>query len=243
MPLKLYYHPFSSFCQKATVALREREVPFEGVIVDLGDPDQRAALEALWPMAKFPVLRDEEASVTIPEASLIVEYVDRHPAAAGAPLIPDDPGEARIVHLWDRVFDNYVEHPMQKAVADNFRPEGSRDPHGVEEAEGPAPARLRANRLRAGEEWSGLDRRRRLQPRRLRRGPRPLLCEHRHPVRGFSEARRLLRAPPRPPQLRPRDRGGAALSRLPAARLARRILISSGDKGGAPPPTHLRRGS
>jgi glutathione S-transferase len=156
MPLKLYYHPFSSFCQKATVALREREVPFEGVVVDLGDPDQRAALEALWPMTKVPVLRDEEAGATIPEASLIVDYVDRHPAAAGAPLIPDDPDEARNVHLWDRVFDNYVEHPMQKAVADNFRPEGARDPHGVEEAKGlirRAYALIDSELERTGADW------------------------------------------------------------------------------------------
>src|SRR3954463_6559521 len=57
MTLKLYYHPLSSFCQKALIALYEREVPFEGVIVDLSDAAQRAALEAVWPIGKFPVRR------------------------------------------------------------------------------------------------------------------------------------------------------------------------------------------
>src|SRR3569623_747509 len=99
MALKLYYHPLSSFCQKALIALYERGVPFEGVIVDLSDPEQRAALEALWPIGKFPVLRDEEREVTVPEASLIIEYADR--LGAGAPMIPADPDAALQVRLWD----------------------------------------------------------------------------------------------------------------------------------------------
>ena len=61
MTLTLYYHPFSSFCQKVLIALYENETPFEGRVIDLGDADSRAELERLWPLAKFPVLRDEEA--------------------------------------------------------------------------------------------------------------------------------------------------------------------------------------
>ena len=133
MTLTLHYHPFSSFCQKVLVALYEREVPFEGVVVDLGDPEQKAALERLWPIGKFPVLRDEARGVTVPESSLIVEYLDRvHPGPP--PLVPAAPDSAMKTHLWDRFFDHYVESPLQKAVGDNFRPEGAGDPHGVEEA-------------------------------------------------------------------------------------------------------------
>lgn len=132
MTLTLYYHPFSSFCQKVLVALYEREVPFEGVIVDFSDPEQKAAFERLWPIGKFPVLRDEERGATVPESSLIVEYLDRvHP---GPPLIPAESGPALKVRHWDRFFDHYVELPLQKVVGDTFRPEGGHDPHGVEEA-------------------------------------------------------------------------------------------------------------
>jgi glutathione S-transferase len=131
--LKLHYHPLSSFCQKALVALYEREVPFEGVIVDLSDPAQRAALAALWPIGKFPVLEDEERGTIVPEASLVVEYLDR--AHAGPPpMIPADAEAALQVRLWDRFFDNYIHLPMQKVVGDSLRPEGGRDRHGVEEA-------------------------------------------------------------------------------------------------------------
>ena len=132
MTMKLYYHPLSSFCQKALIALYERAVPFEGVIVDLTDAEQRAALEALWPIGKFPVLRDEDRGVTVPEASLVIEYADR--AGSGPAMIPADPDAALQVRLWDRFFDNYIHLPMQKVVGDTFRPEGRKDPAGIEEA-------------------------------------------------------------------------------------------------------------
>ncbi|HEX8525839.1 glutathione S-transferase family protein [Allosphingosinicella sp.] len=133
MTLQLYYHPFSSYCQKVLIALYEKDLPFERAIVDLGDPEQRAALQKLWPFAKFPVLRDLERGLTLPESSIITEHLDRI-APDAAPLIPADPDEALKVRLWDRFFDNYVSAPLQKAVGDSLRPEGQRDPYGVEEA-------------------------------------------------------------------------------------------------------------
>lgn len=42
MSLTLYYHPLSSFCQKALVALYENATPFAGRIVSLMDPAERA---------------------------------------------------------------------------------------------------------------------------------------------------------------------------------------------------------
>lgn len=132
MTLILHYHPFSSFCQKVLVALYERGAAFERAIVDPSDPERKAAFERLWPMGKFPVLRDEARGVTVPESSLIIQYLDRvHP---GPPLVPADPDSALSANLWDRFFDNYVELPLQKAVGDALRPEGARDPHGVSEA-------------------------------------------------------------------------------------------------------------
>lgn len=133
MTLKLYHHAFSSFCQKVLIALYERQVPFEPAVVDLRDPEQRAELERLWPMAKFPVLVDEANGVVVPESSLIIEYLDRaHPGAE--PMVPVEPVAALRVRKWDRFFDNYVELPLQKAVGDHFRPADAGDAFGVEEA-------------------------------------------------------------------------------------------------------------
>ena len=75
MSLKLYFHPLSSFCQKALVALYENDTPFEPVIVDLFDAKSSAALKAIWPIGRFPVLRDEANDRTVPESSIIIEYL------------------------------------------------------------------------------------------------------------------------------------------------------------------------
>jgi hypothetical protein len=48
--LTLYFHPFASFCQKALIALYENDVPFRPHLVDLGDPEARAAFLAIWPI-------------------------------------------------------------------------------------------------------------------------------------------------------------------------------------------------
>ena len=130
MALTLYYHPFSSFCQKVLVALYELGMPFERRIVDLSDADERAELAALWPVTKFPVLKDDEAGLALPESTIIIEHLDRGRAA----LIPADASQALQVRLWDRVIDHYVEHPLQKIVGDEFRSEGGRDPEGVDQA-------------------------------------------------------------------------------------------------------------
>jgi glutathione S-transferase len=64
--LTFYFHPLSSFCWKALIALYEADVVFAPKVVDLGDPAERTAFAALWPLAKFPVLRDEARNETIP---------------------------------------------------------------------------------------------------------------------------------------------------------------------------------
>jgi glutathione S-transferase len=133
MTIILYYHPFSSYCQKAMMALYEKEVAFEPFLIDLGNERARAQFAAIWPYAKFPVLHDVSAGVTLPESTLIAEYVDGL-SESGSRLIPLNPAEARGVRLFDRVLDNYLHTPMQKIVADRLRPPGKGDPHGVEEA-------------------------------------------------------------------------------------------------------------
>lgn len=131
MSLTLHFHPLSSFCQKVLIGLYELDVPFEKHLVDLGDEAARAAFLKLWPMGKFPVLRDEAANRTVPESSVILEYVDQR-FARGARLIPADPESAWECRLRDRFYDLYVQVPMQKIVTDKLRPEGKHDPHGVE---------------------------------------------------------------------------------------------------------------
>ena len=133
MSLMLYYHPLSSFCWKALVALYENGAPFTANMVNLGDPAERAALLALWPIGRFPVLQDDRRGETVPESSIIIDYLDRnYPGTIR--LIPEDPDRALETRLRDRFLDLYVHLPLQKIVGDRLRPADNKDPHGVAEA-------------------------------------------------------------------------------------------------------------
>jgi len=132
MTLKLYFHPLSSFCHKALIALYENDIPFEPVSVNLADAQSSAEMRALWPIAKFPVLRDEARGMTVPEATAIIEYLDLHYAARK--LLPADPDRAIKARIWDRFFDLYIHLHMQKITGDQLRPAEARDAHGVADA-------------------------------------------------------------------------------------------------------------
>ena len=140
MSLTLYYHPLSSFCWKVLIALHENDTPFKPVSVNLGDPDERAALLKLWPVGKFPVLRDDARDQTVPESSIIIDYLDRF-YPGGIRFTPADGDTIWQTRLKDRFYDLYVHLPTQAIVGNRLRPANAKDPHGVEEAK----ARLRTS--------------------------------------------------------------------------------------------------
>jgi glutathione S-transferase len=129
--MKLYAHPFSSYCQKVLIALYENDTPFEFCMLSPEHPQNNERLGALWPLGKFPVLVDEGRTVV--EATIIVEHLDlHHPGRLR--LVPADARSALDVRMMDRFFDNYVMTPVQKIVGDSLRPADARDAHGVGEA-------------------------------------------------------------------------------------------------------------
>jgi glutathione S-transferase len=129
--MKLYAHPFSSYCQKVLIALYENDTPFELRMLAPGDERVAAEHEALWPLKRMPVLVD--GGLTVVEASIIVEHLAlHHPGRVR--LIPEDPRAALEVRMMDRIFDNYVMTPMQRIVGDRLRAPEHRDTHGVAEA-------------------------------------------------------------------------------------------------------------
>ncbi|KRA57378.1 glutathione S-transferase [Caulobacter sp. Root656] len=133
MSLTLHMHPLASYCWKVLIALYENDTPFEARLVDLSDPAVVAAFKALWPTAKMPLLVDKARDRTVPETSIIIEYLQ---TAYPGPVrfIPDDVEAALRVRLLDRLFDNYVQESMQKIVGDRIRPADAKDPHGVAHA-------------------------------------------------------------------------------------------------------------
>ncbi|GAA3064643.1 glutathione S-transferase family protein [Rhizobium viscosum] len=133
MTLTLYMHPLASFCHKVLIALYENETAFESKIVNFADADSAAALFDKWPVGKIPILHDEATGHTVPETSIIVEYLQAH-YPGPVRLLPDDPEALLQVRLWDRFYDLYVNVQVQKIVTDRIRPADTHDPHGVAEA-------------------------------------------------------------------------------------------------------------
>ncbi|CAM3574742.1 Glutathione S-transferase [Bordetella sputigena] len=131
MALQLYFHPFSSYCQKVLVALYDLGLGFERNVIEGADSPAGRRLAALWPMQRFPVLVDGDRTVI--ESSCIIEYLDLYHAGASR-MIPHDPKAALETRFMDRFFDNYVATPQMQIVFNALRPEGSRDPHGVQQS-------------------------------------------------------------------------------------------------------------
>jgi glutathione S-transferase len=130
-PMQLYGHPFSSYTQKALIALHENGTPFEFLNLSPDNPDVYAEFARRWPIKRFPLLLDDGRQVM--EATSIIEYLDVH-YAGPTRLIPADADAAVEVRMLDRFFDNYISGPQQRIVFDRLRPEADRDPYGVNEA-------------------------------------------------------------------------------------------------------------
>jgi len=130
MTLELFAHPFSSYCQKVLIALWADETPFAYRVLDDQHPENMEELKRRWPFAQFPVLVDD--GETIVETTPIIEHLAaRHPGPNR--WIPDG-ALGRRVRFLDRFFDLYVMSNMTRPVFDALRPQGSRDPFGVEQA-------------------------------------------------------------------------------------------------------------
>ncbi len=141
MSLALYGHPFSSYTQKALIALYENGTPFELRSIGPETPQHVAEWLRRWPLRKFPLLVDGERDVA--ETSIIIEYLQlRHPGPVR--LLPADPMAALEVRFLDRFFDLHVMNPVESAV------NGALTGDPVKRQEGLAPAK---DKLDAAYAW------------------------------------------------------------------------------------------
>lgn len=131
MSLVLFGHPFSSYTQKALIALYSDGTEFEYRALDVEKPEPFfAELKGYWPFGKFPVLVD--GGEVVIETSCIIEHLQVHYRGPNTWIPDGDLG--RRVRFLDRFFDLYVMENMQKIATDPLRPEESRDAYGVERA-------------------------------------------------------------------------------------------------------------
>lgn len=113
MSIALYGHPFSSYTQKALIALYENDTPFEFRCLGPDTPEHTGEWLRRWPLRKFPLLVDDERNVS--ETSIIVEYLQlAHPGRVR--FLPADPMSALNVRFLDRFFDLHVMSCTQHAV-------------------------------------------------------------------------------------------------------------------------------
>lgn len=129
MPLTLYAHPFSSYCQKVLIALWENETPF--TYRHLEEPGAGAECATHWRLGQFPVLVDDGR--VIPESSIIIEYLRQH-YPGPVDLLPGNPDELLEIRLMDRFFDNHIMTAMQRPVAEALRTDSTRLQEAVDRA-------------------------------------------------------------------------------------------------------------
>ncbi len=132
--MKLYYSPISPYSQKVLIAVHEKNAKCDLELVNLGDADARAAYEKVNPFGKVPFLRDDARDWSVPESSMIIEYLDQY-APGATRLVPQDPELSRQARSQDRIADWYITEPAVKIFFDGRRPAEKRDAMGVESAE------------------------------------------------------------------------------------------------------------
>jgi glutathione S-transferase len=100
------YHGSTSVCAvKARLTLAEKNLPWDGEVLDLHRGDQhRPAYRAINPNAVVPTLVHDGRVVI--ESTLIIEYLDEaFPAPA---LMPADPYRRAQARLWMKKIDDYL---------------------------------------------------------------------------------------------------------------------------------------
>lgn len=149
--LRLHGHPFSSYTWKALIPLYANGTPFEFVQMEGDRPLSEQFPGKVHPGGHIPVL--EDSGIVVFEATSIVEHLAvHHPGPA--PLIPEDPAEAVVARMMDRVFDNYVMGNMQRVVAAHFV---NRDKPELGLREMPDAAEVAGGRMRLRQAYAWLE--------------------------------------------------------------------------------------
>ena len=100
--IKLHYHPMSTFSRRARIALIEKNIPHELVLVDMVARKHREpAYLALNPYGRVPTL--QEGDFLLYESTAILSYLEsRHPQP---PLTPGDAQGRALVEMHMKLCD------------------------------------------------------------------------------------------------------------------------------------------
>jgi glutathione S-transferase len=100
--LKLYTHPYSTYARRVRIAIREKGIPCEEIMVDMAARKHREPeYMALNPYHRVPTLVDGDLALY--ESTSILNYLESlHPQP---PLIPADPKAAALVDMHMKLCD------------------------------------------------------------------------------------------------------------------------------------------
>ena len=100
--LKLYYHPRSSYSRRVRIALIEKAIPHEEVILDMSKGGHKAPdYLALNPYGRVPTITED--GLVLYESTAILNYLEATRPAP--PLVPADPKLRALVDMHMKLCD------------------------------------------------------------------------------------------------------------------------------------------
>ncbi len=120
--IRLYEYPPSSNCQKVRLVLAEKNLPYETVLIDLRQKQQKSPdYLRINPYGLVPAMEDE--GTVLYESTIINEYLEeRYPTP---PLLPHDPAGRARARLMEDFRDNHFYPALKPLMAETRRKEKS----------------------------------------------------------------------------------------------------------------------
>ena len=131
--IKLYHYPQSTHSRKVRIALLEKDLEFERVLIDLEKGAQKNPdYLKIHPFGQVPALDDD--GFIVYDSTVINEYIeDEYPHP---PLLPaDSEGKAR-ARLMEDFRDNHFHPPFFELIRELRKPESERNRAVTERAKG-----------------------------------------------------------------------------------------------------------
>ena len=131
--MKLYHFPPSTNSLKVRIALLEKGLEFESIVIDLTRKEQKdPAYLKIHPLGQVPALDDD--GFVVYDSTVINEYLeDEYPHP---PLLPADSENRARARLMEDYRDNRVNPHFVTLVHEYRKPEPERDPALIRETQG-----------------------------------------------------------------------------------------------------------
>lgn len=132
--IKLHYHPLSTYSRRVRIALIEKQIPHEPLVLDMAARKHREpAYLALNPYGRVPTI--EEDGLVLYESTAILNYLEAtHPAP---PLVPAEPRPRALVDMQMKLCDiQMTRHAGTIMFPKRFLPKERWNPAAMAEAKG-----------------------------------------------------------------------------------------------------------